>query len=386
VTELRGITWDHVRGWSGLRAAALAYERERGIRVTWDTRPLRAFAERPADELATYDLIVLDHPSIGGAVARAALVPLDVHLDETILREQAAGTVGRSFESYTWEGHQWALPVDATAQVTAVRPDLLGALDEDVPTTWDGWRSLAAVCRRRDLWITIPAIRVDAICAFLAACVAHGSEPFAEDGRVVEPGAGREALRTLRAVIEVAHPASLTSNPPAAFQHMSRHDDVVGCPLAFGYVNHATPGFAPHELRFAPGPAGDDGTGRGTLGGAGIAVSSSSTSREAAVSFAAYVTSPEVQRTIYVEAGGQPGHRAAWTDGAVNHATGSFFADTLAALDAAYLRPRAPGFLSFQDRAGGLVQAYLRQGGDVQSVLRGLDEIARDCMPMRVER
>ena len=60
---------------------------------------------------------------------------------------------------------------------------------------------------------------------------------------------------------------------------------------------------------------------------------------------------PEVQRTIYVQGGGQPGHRSAWTDEAVNAAAGGFFRATLGTLDAALPRPRHDGFLGFQDAA-----------------------------------
>jgi multiple sugar transport system substrate-binding protein len=386
VTDLRGITWDHVRGWGGLRAASDAYEREQGVRVTWETRSLQAFADQPIDQLGGYDLIVLDHPSVGDTVVRGALVPLDLYLDDATMREQSEGSVGRSFESYSWEGHQWALAVDAAAQVAAVRPDLLDAIGERSPTTWNGWLELGNACRRRDRWIAMPAIPVDATCSFLAACVAFGAEPFAERGRVVEPSVGREALGMLRAIIQVAHPASLTWDPPQTFAHMGAHDDVVGCPLAFGYVNHATHALAPHALRFGPVPSAPEGIPRGTLGGAGLAISSSSAAPDAACRYAAYVAGGLVQRTTYVRGGGQPGHRAAWTDPDVNVANGSFFADTLSALDAAYLRPRSAGSIAFQSRAGEVVHAYLRDGGDAAATLRALDALADEFITEQVER
>ena len=74
---------------------------------------MQAFAHQPVEELVDFDLIVLDHPSIGAAVAREALFPLDDHLDADFLADQLASSVGRSFESYTWEGRQWALAIDA---------------------------------------------------------------------------------------------------------------------------------------------------------------------------------------------------------------------------------------------------------------------------------
>jgi multiple sugar transport system substrate-binding protein len=163
---------------------------------------------------------------------------------------------------------------------------------------------------------------------------------------------------------------------------MSERDDVAYCPLAFGYVNYATPGFASHALRFAPGPAGADGVPRGTLGGAGVAVSSASKHIDAACRFAAFVATPAIQRGPYVAGGGQPAHRAAWTDPDVNDRTGGFFTDTLVALDVAYLRPRHSGFTAFQERAGALVHAWLREGGDARSAVDALDEAYRERSQM----
>jgi multiple sugar transport system substrate-binding protein len=121
----------------------------------------------------------------------------------------------------------------------------------------------------------------------------------------------------------------------------------------------------------------------GTLGGAGLAVSAFSGHVEAACAFAAFAASPDIQRTTYVDGGGQPGHRSAWTDPAVNASTGGFFADTLDALDAAFLRPRYEGFLSFQDEAGDLVHRHLRDSGDADAVLDALDASYRASLGTR---
>jgi multiple sugar transport system substrate-binding protein len=341
--------------------------------VEWAARPLQAFADQPVDELARrFDLIYLDHPAVGEAAARGCLVPLDEHLDRATLTVQARGGVGRSAESYVWEGHCWALATDAAAQVAAYRPDLLGRAGLAVPRTWPEALAAAGALRRAGLWAALPAIPVDAICAFLAVCAALGETSFIT-GQVVTRRIGRSALALLRAVLERCHPDSLDWDPPRLLEHMSTRDDVAWCPLAFGYVNYARPGFRDHLVLAAPPPAGGDGVPRGTLGGAGLAVSASSAAVAEAVRYAAYVAEPEVQRTVYVRGGGQPGHRSAWTDEAVNAAAGGFFSATLGALDAALLRPRHDGFRGFQAAAGDLVHGWLRDGGDPDLVLAGLD-------------
>jgi len=362
MVDLLGVTWDHVRGYGGLRAAADAYRAERPeVQVAWETRSLQAFADQPVEELERYDLIVLDHPSIGEAVARGALAPFDGDVDDP------DASVGRSSESYVWEGRRWALPVDAAAQVAAYRPDLLERAGATPPETWDDVGRLAHRLGEHGMTIAMPAIPVDVVCAFLGI----GRAPFDGD-RVVERDVGRRALSILQDVLAVAHPMSLASNPPTVLAHMAANDDVAYCPLAFGYVTFARDNEAGRALRFSPGPEAS-----GTLGGAGIAVSSASSTIDEATAFARFVCSAEVQRGAYVHGGGQPGHRAAWMDPAVDAAANGFFSSTLPALDRAYLRPRFDGFLSFQDDAGDVIHSFVRDGSDPDAALDRIDELFR---------
>jgi multiple sugar transport system substrate-binding protein len=372
--ELRGVSWDHVRGLGGSRATAAAFASSRtDVRIEWTARSLQAFADEPVDRLAErFDLIVLDHPVIGQAVARRCLVPLDDRLDASFLDEQSASSVGRSFDSYRWQGHVWALAIDAAAQVASYRPDLLERIGAAVPQTWDDVLALAERARSIGACVAIPSIPVDAVLAFLAICRALGEEPCQADA-VVSHDVGIEALETLRRVVAASHPESTAWNPPSMLERMSTTDEIAYCPLAFGYSNYARPGLRPSVVRFAPGPTGSDGIPRGTLGGAGLAVSSLRPNVETALEYARFVAEPKTQRTIYFEGGGQPGHRSAWTDEAVNASSSRFFADTLPALDAAWLRPRYDGVIEFQDRGGELINSWLRDNGDAGAVLNALD-------------
>jgi multiple sugar transport system substrate-binding protein len=242
-----------------------------------------------------------------------------------------------------------------------------------VPRTWNDVLDLAERARTVGAWVAFPSIPVDAVLAFLAICRAVGEDPCTRGDVVVSRDVGVEALETLGRVIAASHPESTAWNPPSMLERMSTTDEVVYCPLAFGYSNYARTGFRPNLVRFAPGPAGGDGIPRGTLGGAGLAVSAHSRNLDAAVAYARFVADAETQRTLYFEGGGQPGHRAAWTDRAVNASSSSFFADTLPALDAAWLRPRYDGVLEFQERGGDLINSWLRDGGDPDAVLNALD-------------
>ena len=77
-----------------------------------------------------------------------------------------------------------------------------------------------------------------------------------------------------------------------------------------------------------------------------------------------YVASPEIQRTLYVESGGQPGHRTAWVDSGANELSCSYFADTLPGLEAGYLRPRYDGALLVQNKGRDVLWDFLGTGGE----------------------
>jgi len=66
---------------------------------------------------------------------------------------------------------------------------------------------------------------------------------------------------------------------------------------------------------------------------------------------------------------------------AVNAAASDFFRDTLATLDAAYLRPRYEGYMDVQERAGGLIHQWLTEGGLSDPLLDTLDALYRQSNP-----
>lgn len=371
--KLRGMTWDHSRGFLPMVATAQRYgEAHPDVQIVWEKRSLQEFADYPVEKLAaTYDLVVIDHPFIGHAARRGLFLPLDLHLDSDFLADQAANSVGPSHASYFWDGHQWALAIDAAAPVSSWRRDLLERAGAAVPQNWEEVLALA----RRGL-VAIPAVPVDALMNFFMFCSNLGEDPFSRPDRVVTAEVGGRALAQLRALTSLCPPEIFGLNPIAIYEAMCSADAIAYCPFAYGYSNYARRGYAPRVLEFGDvPPTGTLAHGRTTLGGAGLAIFSSSRNQQAALDYARYVASPECQRTLYVESGGQPAHRAAWQDEEANRLAGSYFRQTLPTLDRAYLRPRYDGYVEFQDAAGPLVQEYLRAGGDPGTVLSRLEEI-----------
>ena len=92
-----------------------------------------------------------------------------------------------------------------------------------------------------------------------------------------------------------------------------------------------------------------------------------------------FTASPDLQRTLFFENGGQPGHRGAWQDAEVNRRSNDYFRNTLPALDRAYLRPRFPGYLHFQDHAGAPIRQYLMEGGEARQLLAELKRLFEEA-------
>ncbi|MBN9021342.1 MAG: carbohydrate ABC transporter substrate-binding protein, partial [Rhizobiales bacterium] len=113
------------------------------------------------------------------------------------------------------------------------------------------------------------------------------------------------------------------------------------------------------------------------VGGTGIAGSAHAKDREAAIAFAYWVASADVQRGPYAAAGGQPGHARAWEDDAVNAATGGFYRDTRATLETGWLRPRHDGYMEFQDQASRRLNRAQEQGEDGARVVADLNDLYR---------
>lgn len=368
--RLRGIAWNHSRGFLPMVATAQRFsETHPGIEIAWEKRSLQEFADYPLERLAeTYDLLVIDHPFVGHAARHRILVPLDEVLPSEFLNEQAQNSVGESHKSYWYEGHHWALAIDAATPVSAWRPDVLEQLSVSVPQTWE---EVLALARRGH--VAFPAFPVDSLMHFYMLCCALGDGPFPPANAFVDSDVGGEALIMLRKLVTLCSRDILAWNPIATYEAMSSRSDLAYCPFGYGYSNYARAGYAPHLLRFGDlcrirGPQ----RARTTLGGTGLAISSRCQNRGTALQYAQYVASAECQRTLYVQSGGQPGHRAAWTDPEANRLTNHFFADTLPALERAYMRPRYSGYIRFQDKAPPVIHKFLREGGSAGAVVREL--------------
>jgi multiple sugar transport system substrate-binding protein len=359
---LKGLTWDHPRGYAPLLAGIPEYEGQHPeIKVRWDRRTLREFGEAPIEQyLDRYDLLIVDHPFVGFAAAHGVLVDLAPSIKEAEKLRFAADSVGPSWQSYWYGGGLWALPIDAATQVSSYRPDLLRALSSAVPDTFDDVLELGEKARKAAKHIAVAACPTDAISLFFTLSANLGYPLLEEGERFVDASVAAEVLDRLHALIKLAHPRSVEWNPIHVYEFMISGSDVVYCPYAFGYSNYSRVGNSV-RLKFANAPAaGQRGSAGTMLGGTGVAISKLSPHPSEAIAYAKWLVSPEHQGGTYVRDGGQPASLAAWTDSSVNAMADGFFSDTLQTLQTACLRPRFDGFVRFFEAAGVEINRCLR--------------------------
>ncbi len=346
------------------------------VEIVWTKRTLQEFADKSVTDLAKeYDLLVIDHPWTGHAASKGMLAPFDDYLSMEFLAGQQANSVGKSYESYNFLGKQWALATDAATPVAASRPDILRSLRVPLPRTFEEVLALAKAGR-----VGFSLLPIDSLMNFYGLCCSLGEEPCQNDEKVISEAVGVQVLKLFKSLADELDAGFYEKNPFKVFEEMTQRDEIAYCPFAYGYSNYARTGYARKVLHFHDLVSLNGTPMISTLGGAGLAVSSQSKHIAVGMDYAQFVASPEIQATLYVENGGQPGHLGAWENEQVNAYTDGYFKNTLPTLERAYLRPRYDGHLYFQDHAGDIVVDYLRQGGDEVAVLEKMNKMYRESL------
>lgn len=371
MVTLRGMTWGHSRGFTSVVATAQRFsELNPDVNIVWEKRSLQAFADGDLNQLAgQYDLIVIDHPWAGFVAEKELLLPLQKYLPPAYLADQAANSVGGSHESYLFNGFQSALAIDAATPVAVYRPDHLIQGRFALPDSWQDLLNLAKAGQ-----VVYAGIPINLLMDFLMLCATRGGTWFDEE-KIADHNTGTEALEALRELASHCSSAIFDYDPIAVHEQLSSGDSWSYCPFAYGYSNYSRPGYARYLLKATDVVSWHNARLKTVLGGTGIAISAKCRHVEAALAYASYTASADVQKTLFFENGGQPGHRQAWLDAEVNRRSLDFFTDTLPTLDRSAKRPRYSGFLYFQDRAGDLVREYAMHGGNSACVLAKMNAL-----------
>jgi hypothetical protein len=202
---LRGIAWNHTRGFTSIVATAQRFEElHPEISIQWQKRSLQAFADVSIARLATeFDLIIMDHPHTALAATKGLLLPFEDWLPAEFLEEQAANSVGASHASYRFAGKQWTLATDAAAPVATWRPDLIANHKLTLPKTWEDVLELA-----RRGFVAVSAFPIDVLMHSYMFSSAIGHAPFSSDD-IAPDDILAQALMEIRRLVALCDPACL---------------------------------------------------------------------------------------------------------------------------------------------------------------------------------
>ena len=364
---LKGMTWDHSRGFDPMLATSKKFQETHNNAVTiqWDKRPLQAFADRPIEDMTDdYDMIVIDYPHVGEVASKGLLQNLDLPKYSSHIEQLKKQSVGKSHESYYINNKQWALAIDAASQTACYREDLIPSY----PSNWNALLDLAK--NNKVLW---PLKPVHAISSFYSIYNNLTFELIPDQKKFIDKNFGVETLTMMKAVSKELIIDCLTMDPIQTAELMTETNDFFYCPYIYGFSNYSRKNYRKYILKYidvinlsGKGPAGTH------LGGTGIAVSNVSKNKDLAIEYAFWIASAECQKSLFYESGGQPGNSVAWEDDKINKETNNFFRGTRKTLDLAWVRPRHNGYMKFQDESGNLINEYLQSEIKAESICEKL--------------
>lgn len=357
MSDFKGLTWDHPRGYRPLQAWAQADNR---VSVEWDIQKLEGFESHPIDELAQkYELLIVDNPGIGEAAEKHCLRPLEDFLTPEQMDFLRQTSTGASFESYQYAGQHWAVPIDAASQVCAWVEGMF-----DAPASW---QDVARLSQAFPGQVALSLGGPHALLTFYSISQSLGGTLFEGDNLVLDEGIAVAALELMQAIFRHQALALIEHNPIGLLDAMAEGAFAL-CPAIFGYVNYSTPQRG-RTVCFVDIPHGGNPLLRGSvLGGTGLAVSVHCQPTPELIAHIMDYVSISVQTGLVVESGGQPANAAAWLDAQANTLTNGFFANTFATVSGAYVRPKYHGYILFQDSSSAIIRTGLKQGDEAAKI------------------
>lgn len=357
---LDGLTWEHPRAWRGLEAACGSMT---GVNVTWQRQPLAGFENEPVAQLAKrFDLLVVDHPGLGAAIAGDALVPVSDVVEADDLVAWQNESVAATWRSYTVDAVLYALPLDAATQATVYRADLL----TEPPRRWD---DVADLARSRSVALCLGGPHAGLLLLALAAERRPGRSSL------FDADLAARAVDLLRQLWRSVDREASRLDPIGLHDLLATTDEVVCCPLTYTYAAYGSTGSG-QPLSWAAAPA--FGAARpeaaSVLGGTGLAVSPRALDRpEALRSVIRCLMDPQVQLDVVAPLGGQPAIRSVWDSTTADAAVNGHYSRTRESLDAAYVRPRHDGWIPFQDELSHRVREALTTTTPPEQVVADLE-------------
>ena len=354
--QLRGLTWDHPRGYRPLESFETA-----GVHVEWDRQPLAGFESTPLSELAErYDLLVIDHPGLGAAIEADAILPVEDVFAARDLKVWRDRAVEPTWDSYRLDGYGWALPLDAATQTCLFRPDRL----RQPPASWTEVLDQSGVV----LCVAGPH----------AGLMLLGLAGDRSGAGLLDRSRAVEALELLREVWRRSDQSAASLDPIGIHELLAASNELVCCPLVYSYAYYGGSSDSRPPLAWSAAPRlrPGDRLGNGTLGGTGLAVTPRAYTRVLAVTkYVRGLLDVGTQLDVVSTVGGQSATAAVWASDVVDKAWNGHYSATVGTLTTSYIRPRFDGWIAFQDELSSRVRALL---GNTADLVTAVDRIEDD--------
>ena len=377
--HLKGIAWNHTRGFTSVVATAQRFEElNPEVRITWEKRSLQAFADASLSDLVSnYDLLIMDNPHVSIAAKDQLLLPFDDYLSADFIKELANNSVGKSHASYNVFNKQWTLATDAATPIATWREDLVSKYNIQIPKTWQELLELTKTGK-----VAFASIPIDTLMHHYMFCIALGARVFESKIEVAPRHIMIEAIKMYKELVDLTPSFCLEMNPIKIYECMTQTDDIIYSPFNYGYSNYSKKNYADQVLKAGALVTFNGKRLRSTLGGAGIAVSSKTKYAEIAMNYSQFTASEKTQSGLYFEFGGQPGHRKSWLNDEVNNQCKNFFKDTLQTLDEATMRPQYYGYMHFQDEASPIIHEAVSGKIAVETAVDKMNTIYKESLTL----
>lgn len=373
LVELRGLAWDHPRATVPFSGELKRAGSNKSIVVHWSVRSLHEFEMGDLDRWGDdFDVVMIDHPTIGQAIKDGGLLSIDEVLGDEAICRLRASILSKAFECYSYEGSQWAIPIDVSAHVGAYCPQTITA--QNLPVTWSDVLSLG----RDGVSIAVPLKGSHAFLSLQAIGRAQGA--LSDDRNVDEmqrwilSEESVPAIETLVQLSKMRKFVGLGMDPIGVYELLAR-GEVTFSPLIFGYVTYAWRRWSklPYEVAYCSAPKWTDSGRFGSiLGGVGLAVTRNCSSKENVAELLHLLTDLDVEGWCIGARGGQPASVKWWDNPHPVESVRSFYQNTRATVEDAWIRPIGVGYPKLQFVVGSLIEQCLVAG---QSSLEIADRV-----------
>lgn len=380
MTKLSVLNWQSRRATEPVAAAIAAYrQRNPGVEITQVIRPLSDFEHQGIQDVAKrHDIVIFDHPFCGAIAESECFVALDEHL----ARAPSSNShvfIGPSLETYRFKGRLWGLPIDGATQHALVRKDLIAYHGAGTPKSHSDVLELGKKVKAKGHFLGTAVATPHGLMSIMSYMANLGSPMQADDEKLlaIPRDSFAKAFDAVREILDLAPPEAMGWNSIDLHEQMVTRDDIVYAPAVYGYATYGETDYV-RRLSFAPFPGMVAPFHSGTvIGGTAMGVSRYSQEQNAALAFALFMASDEIQHDLVAHHHGQPAGLRGWQETGMDLLYNGFFSAVASTMEAAWVRPRYEGYVEFQRKGGEIIADGLQNGMAAEAVRQRLTEAGK---------